>query len=533
MKDHLIFDTTDAATIADSDNVGAFLRSDVGTLLTHTSVTKPANDMITVTFADGDVTVGTDTINISAHGLETGDKAQLTTTGTLPAGLALATDYFVIRVDADNIKLASSVANAEAGTAVDITAAAGGGTHTATQAPDTDKSLDVHVTKSVLQQAEDTPHISGDLGTMALAVRNDSEGTLADADGDYTPLQVDSLGRLRVIADLDITNLADKAEDSVHSSGDIGAYVLSVRADTRPTDANTSADGDYASLFVNNSGELYVHDTDVLAQLVTMDAVLDNILTDTNSLVVDIDVIAAAFKAEDSAHVSGDTGVQTLLVRQDTLAASTDADGDYGSFKSNNLGELYVTDTDAIALLTTIDGDTSNIAIDTAVIAGDTTSIDATLTALTRAEDSVHVSGDQGIMGLAVRNDTLGSLVDADGDYAPLQVNASGELYVTLNGSEILTNDTANTAITATATAVDNTVGGTDLKATDLADRKYLFLYNNGNRKCFVGPSGLTTATGFPVSPGSYLELRAGAAIDLYAIAPTGSAQDFRIMEMS
>jgi len=45
-------------------------------------------------------------------------------------------------------------------------------------------------------------------------------------------------------------------------------------------------------------------------------------------------------------------------------------------------------------------------------------------------EDTVHVTGDAGVQALAVRNDTLASLVSADGDYAPLQVDADGALYV-------------------------------------------------------------------------------------------------------
>lgn len=85
------------------------------------------------TFEDADVDVDADSIAISAHGFYTGLKVAATTTGTLPAGLS-ATDYYVIRVDADTIKLASSAANAIAGTAVDITAAAGTGTHTLTPA---------------------------------------------------------------------------------------------------------------------------------------------------------------------------------------------------------------------------------------------------------------------------------------------------------------------------------------------------------------------------------------------------------------
>jgi hypothetical protein len=59
-------------------------------------------------------------IPIAAHGYITGTKIALTTNGTLPAGLS-ATNYWVIKVTAGTIKLASSLANAVAGTAVDIT----------------------------------------------------------------------------------------------------------------------------------------------------------------------------------------------------------------------------------------------------------------------------------------------------------------------------------------------------------------------------------------------------------------------------
>lgn len=56
-------------------------------------------------------------------------RVQLTTTTTLPAGLAAATDYYVIKVTDTTIKLATSYANAVAGTAINITDA-GTGTHT-------------------------------------------------------------------------------------------------------------------------------------------------------------------------------------------------------------------------------------------------------------------------------------------------------------------------------------------------------------------------------------------------------------------
>jgi hypothetical protein len=86
-----------------------------------------------ITFVDGDVGVVANTIAAPAHGWATGRKVAATTGGTLPGGLS-ATTYYVIVVDSDTIKLASSLVNAQAGTAVDITSAAGGGTHTLTPA---------------------------------------------------------------------------------------------------------------------------------------------------------------------------------------------------------------------------------------------------------------------------------------------------------------------------------------------------------------------------------------------------------------
>ncbi len=70
---------------------------------------------------NSEVDVTANTLAIPSHGFSTGLKVRLTTTGTLPAGLATGTDYFVIVVDDNTIKLASSLSNAEAGTPVDIT----------------------------------------------------------------------------------------------------------------------------------------------------------------------------------------------------------------------------------------------------------------------------------------------------------------------------------------------------------------------------------------------------------------------------
>jgi len=74
----------------------------------------------------------TDELTIDANStLYTGQVVRVSSTTTLPAPLVAATDYWVIRTSATVIKLATSLANAHAGTAINITAA-GTGTHTLT-----------------------------------------------------------------------------------------------------------------------------------------------------------------------------------------------------------------------------------------------------------------------------------------------------------------------------------------------------------------------------------------------------------------
>jgi hypothetical protein len=59
--------------------------------------------------------------NKTAHGFTTGLKVQATTAGTLAVPLVVLTDYYVIKIDADWFALASSLANALAGTKIAIT----------------------------------------------------------------------------------------------------------------------------------------------------------------------------------------------------------------------------------------------------------------------------------------------------------------------------------------------------------------------------------------------------------------------------
>ena len=67
----------------------------------------------------------------------TGIPVRVSTTTTLPAGLSSGTTYYTIYVDGDEVQLATSYANALAGTAINITSP-GSGTHTITQYLDPD-----------------------------------------------------------------------------------------------------------------------------------------------------------------------------------------------------------------------------------------------------------------------------------------------------------------------------------------------------------------------------------------------------------
>jgi len=64
----------------------------------------------------------TNTFTVVAHGMLTGRKIQTSISGggTLPNGITTTTDYWVIKIDANNFKLAASLADAQAGTAIAI-----------------------------------------------------------------------------------------------------------------------------------------------------------------------------------------------------------------------------------------------------------------------------------------------------------------------------------------------------------------------------------------------------------------------------
>lgn len=116
----------------------------------------------TTTFEYIKVNITFDTITIYSHGYFTGVKVWVSAGGVLPTGLSASTDYYVIYVDQNTIKLATSVQNAYNNIPVDITAQ-GTGTNTLTAQYINGTQAG---TKDQIVQATQTPFVFSSNGYM-------------------------------------------------------------------------------------------------------------------------------------------------------------------------------------------------------------------------------------------------------------------------------------------------------------------------------------------------------------------------------
>jgi hypothetical protein len=67
-----------------------------------------------------DINATTNIFTSAAHGYTTGTVGQFSTSDTLPDGLVAETDYYIISLSANTFAVASSAANAQAGTKIDL-----------------------------------------------------------------------------------------------------------------------------------------------------------------------------------------------------------------------------------------------------------------------------------------------------------------------------------------------------------------------------------------------------------------------------
>ena len=96
------------------------------------TTTLPVGTLAVKTFASAtNVDTRTDVLTISSHGHKTGSKVKYTAGSVAVGGLTNGSTYFVIASNSNTLKLAKSLANALAGTAIDLTST-GTGTQTLT-----------------------------------------------------------------------------------------------------------------------------------------------------------------------------------------------------------------------------------------------------------------------------------------------------------------------------------------------------------------------------------------------------------------
>jgi hypothetical protein len=142
-------------------------------------------------------------------------------------------------------------------------------------------------------------------------------------------------------------------------------------------------------------------------------------------------------KAVDAVAGATDTGVAVLAVRDDALGGITPAAGDYNTLLIDANGALWTHDD---ALDATIAGNELQVDVVAALptganTIGDIANITTTVTPgtaagnLGKAVDAVAGATDTGVAMLAVRDDALGGITPAAGDYSTLLMDANGALW--------------------------------------------------------------------------------------------------------
>lgn len=113
-----------------------------------------------------------------------------------------------------------------------------------------------------------------------------------------------------------------------------------------------------------------------------------------------------------------------------------------------------------------------------------------------------------------------------------MAVNADGSINVNMiNDINVSDAALADTAIATAANTLDVANTAEDVVASPLADRKYLHIMNMDNKRVYIGQSGVTAASGYPLSPKASIMLRAGAAVDIEFVGSSGA--EIRTLELS
>lgn len=393
---------------------------------------------------------------------------------------------------------------------------------------------------------EDTPHVSGDSGTMVLAVRKDSTGTLADTNGDYAPLQVDADGRLKVDALISgASGGTAMVDDSAFTPG--STFVTPVAGTYRTSRDNLDDNDAGAVALTQKRGQLVTLETSGGTEIGTSSNPVRTDPTGTTTQPVSVSSIIPGTgatnlgKAEDSPAATGDVGVVMLAQRHDAYTSTVSANEDYSTLHVNSVGQLktidnaitsgdqvsalYDPNTGRTATVERVDptgGEGGlyvyiipNYTVPTPVDAAVTSIVPGTAAAnLGKAEDAAHTTGATGVMALGVRNDADTALAGTTGDYIPFGTDAVGRVQVNSIGK--LAHDAADTSANSPhkvgGAAVTNNDALTSVASGDVSnfstDRKSRQIVDSDRWQVASATNATTTDAALIAAPGAGLKLQ-------------------------
>lgn len=224
--------------------------------------------------------------------------------------------------------------------------------------------------------AEDAPHTSSDKGVQALAVQKATPADIS-SEGDYSPQQVsggrtwtstkidtalpagtNAIGKLAAndgvdIGDVTVNNASGASAVNIQDGGNSITVDGSVTV-TQATGTNLHTVIDSGTTTVTQATGTNLHtvvDSGVITTVGAITSITNALPTGTNSI-GDIRSITTSVtpgtaatnlgKAEDAPHTTGDVGVMTLGVRNDTGVALANSDQDYVPHTMNSQGGMWV-----------------------------------------------------------------------------------------------------------------------------------------------------------------------------------------------
>lgn len=350
------------------------------------------------------------------------------------------------------------------------------------------------------QYAEDTVHVSGDTGTLALAVRNDA-GTSMAANGDYTPLQTDQNGALRTSS----SGLVSTLNSTTATLGAGGVFTGTFEE---------VKDASVISLLVIAS---HVSATDGLEIQWSTDSTniddTDNFtIPANNGKFYTLPPESRYFRVK---YTNGGT-IQTYF-RLQSIIHST-----YIKPSSHRIGETVSGEDDGELVKAVIagqkpDGTYGNV--DTTTAGNLKISVEeysAGAGNIAKAEDSASANADLGAAVMAVRKATPANTSGTDGDYEMLQMSV-GRLWTSSTIDAALPagdNNIGNVDIVTTPSVSSATLANVASSATNVTliasntSRKAFHIFNDSTSALYIkfGATASTTSFTVKVLPAGYYE---------------------------